>query len=227
MSSQKWWSDAGWVLFFIALFAFLKLCVVGFFLLPSSSMEPTLLPGDRVFVHKLAYGFTPPFFSHPLLTWSQPKRGDVIVFSKTIQGEEQLFIKRVIGLPGDQISFEKGLVRINQTTVALTPNQSMGSPVNNAFDEGTQPFFEGNHTILLSKTPSRTFFESRRFLVPPGMVFVLGDNRDNSTDSRQYGYVTLSQILGKANFVIFSTTGNSWKPEFRTHRFGETAGLSK
>ena len=147
-------------------------------------MLPNLVPGDRIITNKLAYGLTIPFVQTPLFQWAFPKRGEVILFS--FSNNSDIYIKRVIGLPGDLVTFGESL--------------------------------KYNYDINMSKEPSRTFFESRRFLVPPGKIFVLGDNRDNSADSRVYGYVDAKDVYGRASFVLFSTTGDSLFPKFRGDR---------
>lgn len=222
---KKFLFESSWVIFFILLFIFLKLCVIGLYLVPSPSMLPGLIPGDRVIANKLAYGLNIPFVNSPILRWSTPKRGDIILFS--FENNSDIYIKRVIGLPGDLITFHLGQVLINNTPLNLQPIPYAPSYENlnsyaeglNLYKEYNNTLFEAPHAVYLSKEPERTFFESRRFLVPPGKLFVLGDNRDNSADSRVYGYVDMKDVYGKASFVLFSTTGESFFPQFRKERF--------
>ncbi len=212
---KEFWSDFSWVLFFIVLILFVFSSGTGVFLVPSSSMEPTLLPGDRILANKLAYGINAPFFSNLLFTWSAPQRGDVVLLS--FAGNNKLYVKRVIGLAGDEISFSHGMVNINGQELKLKP---LPSPVGemNLYEEGLCNG-KKTHTIYMAKKPSQTFFEARRFLVPPGKLFVLGDSRDNSNDSRVYGYVDVKRVYGKAQRILFSTTGlNYIWPDMRSER---------
>lgn len=215
---NKFWSEFSWVVFFIFVFIFLKLCVIGLYLVPSNSMLPTVLPGDRVVANKLAYGLTIPFVQTPLFQWSIPNRGDIILFS--FSDQDEIYIKRVIGLPGDYITFREGEVFINREPLSLEylPQIHPLSPDLNLYKEQNAKLFNQPHLIYLAKDPARTFFESRRFLVPPGKLFVLGDNRDHSADSRVYGYVDMKNVYARASFVLFSTTGESILPNFRKER---------
>ena len=218
MFQKKIWSDFSWVLFFILLFILFKLCFFGLYLVPSPSMTPNLLPGDRVFSNKLAYGFTLPFFTNPLFHWSTPKRGDIVVFS--FDGQTDLYIKRVIGLPGDFITFQNGQVFVEKNPLSLTKIKDVQeqNELVTLFKEESKILLPHSHNIYLSKNPSWTFFESRRYLVPPHKFFVLGDNRDNSSDSRIYGFVDKNKIKGRVSFVLFSTQGESLWPNFRWDR---------
>lgn len=218
MKKSKFFVDFSWIVFFIFLFIFLKICVVGIYLVPSPSMLPELIPGDRIIANKLAYGLAIPFIQTPFFQWSTPQRGEVILFS--FPNKSEIYIKRVIGLPGDLISFKNGAVYINgdelklQTVSHVYLTEGDLTP----YLENNSRLFKKSHDIYLSKEPSQTFFETRRFLVPPGKLFVLGDNRDNSTDSRAYGYVDFKNVYGRASFVLFSTTGKGFLPKFRSER---------
>lgn len=213
-------SEFAWVFGFILFFILLKTSVLGFYLVPTSSMLPNIIPGDRVMLNKLSYGLSLPFFSSPLITWSKPNRGDVVFFdSPNGQGT---FVKRVIGISGDIISFYKGFVIINgqRATQRNLSNSILRKDQNNIIIEENKDLHLFSHLILMSQEPGSTYFESRRFLVPPHKVFVLGDNRDSSLDSRVFGFVDEAGLYGKAMFVLFSTAGNKGLfPEFRTNRF--------
>jgi len=186
------------------------------FYIPSSSMEPNLLVGDRLFVTKYSYGysrhsfpFSPPIFFGRIM-YKKPKRGDVVVF-KTPADNRTDYIKRLIGLPGDTIQFINGDLYINNSQVIKT--------IINANDE----LFCGNQKIKVStfqeKLPNGkeyiasyrkdfTFRDSDKFLVPENHFFFLGDNRDCSKDSRfltEVGYVSENNLVGKAQIMFFSS----------------------
>ena len=186
------------------------------FYIPSSSMEPNLLVGDRLFVTKYSYGyskhsfpFSPNIFTGRLL-FSEPKRGDVVVF-KTPADNRTDYIKRLIGLPGDEIQFIDGDLYINNNQVLKTlieKNESVfcGNDLIqvNFFDEKLTngPVYR---TVYRSEY---SFQNSDKFLVPLNHYFFLGDNRDCSKDSRflsEVGYVHEDNLVGKAQFLFFSS----------------------
>ena len=186
------------------------------FYIPSSSMEPNLLIGDRLFVSKYSYGyskhslpFSPPLFKGRILA-SIPKRGDVVVF-KTPSDNRTDYIKRLIGLPGDNIKFIDGDLHINGNQVLKTrisTNDSIycGSrtiPVN-TFEEKLPNGKKYNSVYI----KNYTFDDSDNFIVPANHYFFLGDNRDCSKDSRflaDVGYVHEDNLVGKAQFIFFSS----------------------
>jgi signal peptidase I len=186
------------------------------FYIPSSSMEPNLLVGDRLFVTKYSYGyskhsfpFSPNIFVGRFL-FSEPKRGDVVVF-KTPADNRTDYIKRLIGLPGDEIQFIDGDLFINNNQVLKT------------LIETNESVFCGNDSIEVNffneKLPNGlvyravyrskySFQNSDKFLVPLNHYFFLGDNRDCSKDSRflsELGYVHEDNLVGKAQFLFFSS----------------------
>ncbi len=186
------------------------------FYIPSSSMEPNLLVGDRLFVTKYSYGyskhsfpFSPNFFNGRIL-FSEPERGDVVVF-KTPADNRTDYIKRLIGLPGDVIQFINGDLYINNNQVLKTIVNSKkivfcGNTTLevNHFNEklSNDKIYESVYRIKGS------FKNSDKFTVPENHYFFLGDNRDCSKDSRflsEVGYVHKDNIVGKAQFLFFSS----------------------
>ena len=186
------------------------------FYIPSSSMEPNLLVGDRLFVTKYSYGyskhsfpFSPNIFNGRIF-FSEPKRGDVVVF-KTPADNRTDYIKRLIGLPGDIIQFINGDLYINN-------NQVLKTIINS-----NKPVFCGNSILEVNHfieklTNGKTyesvyrteysFKNSDKFVVPENHYFYLGDNRDCSKDSRflsEVGYVHKDNLVGKAQFLFFSS----------------------
>ena len=186
------------------------------FYIPSSSMEPNLLVGDRLFVTKYSYGyskhsfpFSPPFFTGRIFS-SKPSRGDVIVF-KTPADNRTDYIKRLIGLPGDTIQFIDGDVYINDNQILKTiiikndqvscGNKKMSV---NTFEEK----LTNGKKYLSSYRKDFSFKNSDLFTVPTNHYFFLGDNRDCSKDSRfltSVGYVHENNLVGKAQFIFFSS----------------------
>jgi len=186
------------------------------FYIPSSSMEPNLLVGDRLFVSKYSFGysrhsfpFSPPLFKGRVLS-KIPKRGDVIVF-KTPSDNRTDYIKRLIGLPGDKIKFIDGDLHINNNQILktrLSTNDTIYCGINvipvNTFEEKLS---NGKKYESVYRK-NYTFQNSDEFIVPSKHYFFLGDNRDCSKDSRflsSVGYVHEDNLVGKAQFIFFSS----------------------
>ena len=186
------------------------------FYIPSSSMEPNLLVGDRLFVTKYSYGyskhsfpFSPKIFSGRIL-FSEPEAGDVVVF-KTPADNRTDYIKRLIGIPGDEIQFINGDLYINNNQILKTSIKS----TDNIFcgrDKIEVNFFNeklpGGKNYKAVYRSDHSFKNSDKFLVPKDHYFFLGDNRDCSKDSRylsEVGFVHQNNLVGKAQFLFFSS----------------------
>ena len=185
------------------------------FYIPSSSMEPTLLVGDRLFVSKYEYGyskhsfpFSPPIFEKRLLE-KDPKRGDLVVF-KTPADNRTDYIKRLIGVPGDSVQFIDGEIFLNKQKILRKKINkklnlrcgNMSFPVN-VYEE-TLP---NGIKYKAAYSSLGTLKNSDEYIVPDGHFFLLGDNRDCSKDSRflsEVGYVKKLNLVGKAKIIFFS-----------------------
>lgn len=206
--------DIGVILFFYLVFSTFGWAS---FHIPSGSMEPTLEVGDRIFVSKFTYGynrfsvpFDPSFLPESRLIGDAPKRGDVAVFTLPKRGYED-FIKRVIGLPGDRIQMKGGRLYINDTMV----ERSLVREVNYTTYQGEQRRVKEYDETLPGGVVHRIYESSDRgrwdnagpYVVPPGHYFMMGDNRDGSSDSRNLGdigYVPEAFFVGKAQVTTFS-----------------------
>lgn len=187
---------------FVALFLalFIREFVVQAFKIPSGSMKQTLLIGDMLLVNKLKYGVKIPFTDRYLFRLMDPKRGEIIVF-KFPRDPKRDFIKRVVGTPGDRVAVKDKRVYVNGVLL----------------DEGYTQYTDPH--INFSK---RDFMEER--VVPPDHYFVMGDNRDNSDDGREWGFVPRANIKGSAFMIYFSwdnTVQRDWG------MLGGVPGLSK
>jgi len=184
------------------------------FSIPSGSMRPTLLEGDYLFVTKWSYGysryslpFSPDLFAGRI--WGgKPERGDVAVF-KFPPNPSLDYIKRVIGLPGDRVQMKGGQLFINGQAV---PREKVGQIDNPDITEVDRPVDVWRETLpngvsydTLDLTPNSIGDDTREYVVPDGHYFMMGDNRDNSTDSRfTVGFVPEDHLVGRANIIFFS-----------------------
>ena len=207
------------------------------FYIPSSSMEPTLLVGDRIFVSKYTYGyskhsfpFSPPILNKRIFN-SQPKYGDLIVF-KTPSDNRTDFIKRLIGLPGDEIQIKNGNLLINKEKIAkekISDNFEIkcGGEYSDVISFKEVLPNKLNHAVVYNKIGS--MINSDAYIVPKDHYFFLGDNRDCSRDSRflsSVGYVHKDNLVGKAQLIFFSNDTSkgsvfkiwNWKNSFRFKR---------
>jgi signal peptidase I len=181
----------------LALAFIIRTGVVQAFKIPSGSMEDTLLVGDYLLANKFIYGIKLPFVDHRILKIRDPERGDIMVFEFP-KNPSQDFIKRVIGVPGDEVSERDKVVYVN------------GVPYRNPHEVHKDP------RILPEDSGPRDNFGPVR--VPPGSYFVMGDNRDNSYDSRFWGFVKNSEIKGKAFVKYWSWDHDAFRA--RWNRIG-------
>ncbi|PDS80005.1 signal peptidase I [Rhizobium sp. L43] len=184
------------------------------FTIPSGSMMPTLLVGDYIFVNKFAYGyskyslpFSPDIFSGRLFG-ADPKRGDIVVF-RFPPNPEVDYIKRCIGLPGDHIQVTDGVLYVNGKPVPKVADGTFTSDYK--LDPGADvPVFRetldnGKTYDTLDQSPVSRGDNTREFIVPEGHYFMMGDNRDNSLDSRfDVGFVPAENLVGRASVIFFS-----------------------
>jgi signal peptidase I len=233
-SRSGWRALWEWLkLFQIAVFLFLiiKTFIVEAFKIPTGSMENTLLVGDFLLVNKAVYGATIPFTGIRLPEFSTPQRGDVIVFEfpdrQMIESEEQKnFVKRVIGVPGDTLEMRDGEVWLNGERLAeeYVIHSSAGG-------DASAEEFGWQRNFLVRRAEAYSGYHPSRnrwgpLIVPEGNYFVLGDNRDNSYDSRYWGFVPDSLVKGQPLVVYYSFERDRerrapWLTNIRWSRLGE------
>jgi signal peptidase I len=212
-----WWVEYSISFFPVILVVFLlRSFLVEPFKIPSSSMVPTLLVGDFILVNKFTYGIRLPVINRKVVELGRPKRGDVMVF-RYPEDTSLDYIKRVVGLPGDRIEYRDKRVWVNGAAVPVRQVDDYLSRERMQFSRRFVETLGGvDHEILLEddapagQMPSRPFPYSENCAynttgltctVPPGHYFMMGDNRDNSSDSRVWGFVPDENIVGRAFFI--------------------------
>lgn len=184
-------------LVFIILMSIFRSAVADWNSVPTGSMKPTIIEGDRIFVNKVAYDIRVPFTHISLIRHSDPARGDIIVFDS--KKSELRLVKRVIGLPGDIVEMENNVLKINGEVLQYThygESRDSKDKIENLL--GIKHFVrtkQGNSGRLSTFSPVR---------VPTGHYLVLGDNRDNSADSRIIGFVPRNEIVGRSRSIVMS-----------------------
>lgn len=176
---------------------------------PSGSMEPTILIGDRILVNKLAFGLRVPFTTTWLAQWAQPQRGDIVVLFSPADGTT--LVKRVVGLPGDVVEMRHERLILNGQPVDLagpTDSNARATGATGAV-ELRERLGQHEHSIFVEPAlPARRTFGPIH--VPPGHFLVLGDNRDRSADSRFFGLVPRQRIVGHSSRVLLSLNHDQW-----------------
>lgn len=173
------------------------------FRIPSGSMMPTLLQGDFIFVKKYSYGLRLPVTETKVVETGEPERGDVVVF-RLPDDPSVNYIKRVVGLPGDEIVYARHRLTINGETVKL----EQAADATPALPKFVEQLGERRHDILIT-SPSSSL-QDGRYTVPEGHYFVMGDNRDNSRDSRFIGAIPETHLVGEAVRIWMHMDGLSW-----------------
>jgi signal peptidase I len=171
---------------------------------PSGSMQPTILEGDRIFVNKLAYDLKVPFTTIHLAEWGDPKRGEIVVLWSPHDGRR--LVKRVVGVPGDTIETRSGRLFVNGQSASYAPLRP--EDLHLAGYSGDEALFQQEtvegaaHPIMTAREGSAEYFPA--VVVPAGRYFLMGDHRDNSFDSRYWGFAERQRIIGRAVAVVLS-----------------------
>ena len=213
-----WWRKEIRPLLILALIVFsIRSSLADWNDVPTGSMKPTILEGDRVFVNKLAYDLKVPFTTWHIAEWSNPQRGDIVVFYSPYDGKR--LVKRVIGLPGDSIQLRNDVLIINGKVVEY-------APIATDLLRDLAHSDRDSHVFATEQLPGRTHavagYPAVRALrdfgpitVPADHFFMMGDNRDDSFDSRYWGAVERKRIVGTATTVVISTDRQHyWKPRW-------------
>jgi len=205
--AARWWHREIRPLLILALVLFsIRSSLADWNSVPTGSMKPTILEGDRVLVNKLAYDLKFPFTTWHLAQWDNPRRGDIVVFFSPKDGTR--LVKRVIGLPGDTVELRNNQLILNGQPVDYTAAAPqiparLAGPERERGIFATEKLPAHAHAVMaLNGTPAlRTYGPVS---VPAGRYFMMGDNRDNSFDSRYFGTVARDQIVGRTTRVVLS-----------------------
>jgi len=184
----------------------IKSAIADWYVVPTGSMKPTIVEGDRIFVNKLAYDLKIPYTTWHLSVWDNPQRGDIVVFYSP--KDNKRLVKRVVGLPGDVVAMRNNRLFLNGKIVEydVFDEDEFSSMVR---ERGLrQHIYKENfggrkHSVMITYgRPSPRSFD--QVDVPEGHYFMMGDNRDNSADSRYFGFVKRRQIIGRATSIVIS-----------------------
>ena len=213
---KAWWIEwRTFLLFVLILFTF-RSTIADWSHVPTGSMKPTLMEGDRILVDKLAYDLRFPFLHYRLKSWDHPKTGDIVIFPSP--ETEELYVKRVVAVPGDTISMENNKLIINGKPLSYKLDKNGVADVLNDEDKDQFVVLEEtlgsvDHSIMISRYFRSAASNFTTQVVPDDQYLVLGDNRDNSKDSRFIGFIERERIRGKATRVIISlNSDNYWLP---------------
>jgi signal peptidase I len=229
-AKKPWWVSFGAELFaVVALMFTCRVAVADWPRVPSGSMEPTLRVGDYLLVNHLAYGPRLPF-TNTAIEWGRPRRGDVVVFRYPLD-VSQFYVKRLVGLPGDTVAFRDGAVSVNGEAFDVRPlpdgtaledrgqrlvQETAGGGTRevkiNPFVQGRLPLNQDDPGLAKNCQVERV--GAWKCTVPPGQYLMLGDNRDNSADSRIWGFLPHDEVYGKAVRVLinFRDLTRTWMP---------------
>ena len=214
---MKQWlrSNRGFVLFLLC-FGIFRTAVADWNPIPSGSMRPTILEGDVVFVNRIAYDLKLPLTDVSLVKLGEPQRGDIVTFSSPTDGTR--LIKRVVALPGDVVAMRNEVLSVNGQVARYgglqLSEETLAPGVVVRAMRATESVHGTEHAVqFLEGASARHSFDA--MTVPEGHYFVLGDNRDNSADSRYIGFVPREKLIGRAMRVLVSADiTDRWQPRF-------------
>lgn len=213
----------GWigsVLIAILVATSFKAAIADWYVVPTGSMKPNIIEGDRIFANKLAYDLRVPYTTWPVASWDSPERGDIVVFKSPADGKR--LVKRVVGIPGDTLAMHNNQLFVNGEALKYESLDPKGLETSLSSADGDHQFYTEDltghkHTTMVTPyQPSMRSFAP--VTVPDRHYFMMGDNRDNSADSRYFGFVDRQEILGRATAIVISLDRSHYYQP-RWHRF--------
>jgi len=197
---QALWKDNKSLFFFVGLMLVFRSAVADWNHVPTGSMNPTIVEGDRILIDKMAYDLRVPFSHISLLKRADPIAGDIVIFDSVIA--DKRLVKRVVGVPGDVVALRNNRLMVNGTRLGYSQLHSHSTDM-------TEHFCERSHTIRVSSSGDGVS-DFTSVVVPDEHYLVLGDNRDNSADSRVIGFVPRHEIVGRAHRVVLSLNRDNY-----------------
>ena len=218
---RAFWVEWRSLIIFLVVMVLFRSAIADWNQVPTGSMKPTILEGDRVVVNKLAYDLKIPFTTWHLTEWASPSHGEVVTFYSPL--DDKLLIKRVIGVPGDIISMRNNQLFINEEPATYS---RLDDDIVNQLDTYQRRrhafFFEQfddlMYPVMLRPSPPNNYNSFGPIEIPESFYMMLGDNRDNSRDSRRIGLISRDRITGRAHTVAFSVDYDDYYLP-RTDRF--------
>ena len=203
-----------WV--FILMLFVVRNFVVQHYRVPTGSLEPTVRPGDFLLVNQFSYGWHLPVLNTPIISWGKPKVGDIAVFRYPKDPLKTIYVKRVVGVPGDRVVYKDKILSINGEVMDqkfIDMEQSASNSWSNGLLSKREETLKGVKHQIYVKEDSYGFHDDIDVIVPEGTYFMMGDNRDNSQDSRFFGPVSEKLLVGRAMVVLFGWEGQwpTWK----------------
>lgn len=196
-------------LIFLALFGLFRTAVADWNPVPTASMRPTVIEGDVVLVNRLAWQLKVPLTDVVLARWDTPAQGDIAVLSSPADGTRLL--KRVVGVPGDLVELRAGRLFLNGVAQAYEESETVAEPIGGRWIEARRGIEQlGAHAHIVQALPAVAARRNGSWRVPAGHVFVMGDNRDNSLDSRYFGPVPIEQLNGRVARLLASFDRDRW-----------------
>jgi signal peptidase I len=215
---KMFWKGWGFSIFMALIMASsFKSAIADWNIVPTGSMKPTILEGDRIFVNKLAYDLKIPYTTMHLADWGDPQRGDIVVFYSPAEGTR--LVKRVVGIPGDSIAMRNNQLIINGEKVTYEAiDDAKMNDLLRGMDSMSFGFMENLSRIVhpIMITPLLPALRSfGPVTIPEGKYFMMGDNRDDSADSRYFGFVARDRIVGQATSIVISLDiNNHYRPRW-------------
>ncbi len=197
---SKLWKENKSLFAFIGLMLVFRSAVADWSDVPTGSMKPTIVEGDRIFINKMAYDIRLPFTHVSLIKLAEPQTNDIIIFDSVVS--DKRLVKRVIGVPGDKVAMKDNKLLINGLAISYQQT-STEKPHSNNHYVNTESINGQSHNIRTNNINS-SLANFNEVTVPEGQFLVLGDNRDNSADSRVIGFVPRNEIVGRSSNVVFS-----------------------
>ncbi len=222
-SLTNFWREWRTLIIFLTVMVLFRSAIADWNQVPTGSMKPTILEGDRVVVNKLAYDLKVPFTTWHLAEWNDPSHGEIVTFYSP--ADENLLIKRVIGVPGDVVSMRNNQLYINDKPASYSRLEDEIINQLDYYQRRTHAFFREQHgdteyPVMLVPSPPNNYNSFGPIEIPEYQYLMLGDNRDNSRDSRRIGLIERDRITGRAHTVAFSVDYDAYylpRPERFLH----------